>query len=311
MKVPVKAKEAANMLWEAIDSLFPTHYKEWDGKDILLQQIRARAILYYRLCPHTYIFITSADTPDTIKDLMINNRQWTGDSNFMEVFNVLVNFQTVSLDDLENEFIELCPNLDNMGRYLEVIIKPIFLEIPDCSKYIKKCIQYVREQEANEKIASDEAEEICANVYTILELVREVFGNICRIYNRFLEQEQICRQRLDDKQNTLPAELNTDAAKAILQKAIEVNLCDDSYLWKGTIQLLAYFADKVSHNLHLTNKTDNKGEIITLWKPFETLFQYKGKEAGKSKLKGAKQNWMRLNTRFEPPGFEEIDALFT
>lgn len=111
-------------------------------------------------------------------------------------------------------------------------------------------------------------------------------------------------------ENNLPSELNTDKAKKILQKAIQANLCDDSYTWKGSMQLLAYFADKMSHYLELTNKMDKDGNIQTSWKPFETLFEYEGKVQGKAKLKGAKQNWMKNNTRFEPTGHEKIDTLF-
>lgn len=108
----------------------------------------------------------------------------------------------------------------------------------------------------------------------------------------------------------LPAELNIDKAQKILQKAIQANLCDENYTWKETQQLLAYFADKMSHYLELTKKMGHDGEIQTSWKPFETLFEYEGKVQGKNKLKGAKQNWMRLNTKFEPTGYERIDALF-
>lgn len=111
-------------------------------------------------------------------------------------------------------------------------------------------------------------------------------------------------------ENNLPSKLNTDKAKKILQKAIQANLCDDSYTWKGSMQLLAYFADKMSHYLELTYKMDKDGNIQTSWKPFETLFEYEGKVQGKAKLKGAKQNWMKNNTRFEPTGHEKIDALF-
>ena len=108
----------------------------------------------------------------------------------------------------------------------------------------------------------------------------------------------------------LPDELNTAEAKAKFEKAIRAGLCDNNYLWKESIQLLAYFADRVSHYLKLTTKTDKDGNIVTFWKPFEALFQYKGKDEGKSKLKIAKQNWIRLNTRFEPTGYEKVDALF-
>lgn len=104
----------------------------------------------------------------------------------------------------------------------------------------------------------------------------------------------------------LPEQLKTDEAVKIFQKAIDAQLITNSpegLKWNDTKQLLAYFATKVSDKFNLTTKLDKDGNKTTDWKTFETLFEQKG-------LKGAKQNWMRLNTKFEPTGFEKVDALF-
>lgn len=104
----------------------------------------------------------------------------------------------------------------------------------------------------------------------------------------------------------LPEKLKTDEAVKIFQKGIEAQLITHSkegLKWNATKQLLAYFATKVSKKFSLTKKLDKDGNITTDWKPFETLFNEK-------ELKGAKQNWMRLNTKFEPTEFEKVDALF-
>lgn len=115
---------------------------------------------------------------------------------------------------------------------------------------------------------------------------------------------------INNNEENLPNVLNTDKAKAILQKVIAAELCNSNYKWNGTIQLLSYFADRMSRYLKLTNKMDKDGNIQTSWKPFETLFGYEGKVQGIDKLKGAKQNWMKNNTKFEPTGHEKVDALF-
>ena len=157
--------------------------------------------------------------------------------------------------------------------------------------------------------------------------LKELFQKVCLyialnnekavMEDELLLLEDRCRTKKDlpsdikmTDENDLPSELNTDKAKKILQKAVQTNLCDDSYTWKDSMQLLAYFADKMSHYLALTNKMDKDGNIQTSWKPFEAPFEYKGKVQGKAKLKGAKQNWMKNNTRFEPTGHEKIDTLF-
>lgn len=104
----------------------------------------------------------------------------------------------------------------------------------------------------------------------------------------------------------LPNKLKADEAVEVFQKAIDAQLITNSpegLKWNDTKQLLAYFATKVSDKFNLTTKLDKDGNKTTDWKTFETLFKQKG-------LKGAKQNWMRLKTKFEPTGFEKVDALF-
>lgn len=104
----------------------------------------------------------------------------------------------------------------------------------------------------------------------------------------------------------LPKKLKADEAVEVFQNAIDAQLITNSpegLKWNDTKQLLAYFATKVSDKFNITTKLDKDGNKTTDWKTFETLFEQKG-------LKGAKQNWMRLKTKFEPTGFEKVDALF-
>ena len=129
------------------------------------------------------------------------------------------------------------------------------------------------------------------------------------LYNEFLELTQQ-PQNLNPKikkelKEYLPEKLKSDEAVDIFQKAIDSQLieCTAEYLdWKDTKQLLAYFAEKMSNKFGLINKVDKNGNKTTAWKPFEKLFN-------ETDLKGAKQNWMRLNTKFEPTGFEKVDSL--
>ena len=103
----------------------------------------------------------------------------------------------------------------------------------------------------------------------------------------------------------LPKKLKADEVVEVFQNAIDAQLITNSpegLKWNDTKQLLAYFATKVSDKFNLTTKLDKDGDKTTDWKTFETLFEQKG-------LKGAKQNWMRLNTKFEPTRFEKVDAL--
>lgn len=125
-------------------------------------------------------------------------------------------------------------------------------------------------------------------------------------YIEFTGSEKIAQNYITDlyNQKRIPEELNNDKAKGIFKKAILANLCDENYTWKESIQLLAYFAEKMSELLRLTHKKNKDDTIQTYWKPFETLFEYKGKKQGVNKLKNAKQNWMKNYTKFEPTGYE-------
>lgn len=103
----------------------------------------------------------------------------------------------------------------------------------------------------------------------------------------------------------LPDELNTPEAKALFQKAIEAGLVEQNkngtYQWKSTKLLLAYFSEKASNKLGL-GKSRN-GTPTVNWKLFESIFNEKN-------IKSAKNDYMRLNLSFFPPGSADIDKLF-
>ena len=73
------------------------------------------------------------------------------------------------------------------------------------------------------------------------------------------------------KVKQIPAELQTEAARLILDKAISLGLCDNEYHWQKTNSLLAYFSDCACEHLNLS-KAEQDGRKKTYWKPFETLF---------------------------------------
>lgn len=141
-----------------------------------------------------------------------------------------------------------------------------------------------------------------------------ILGNISLVYIWNKERKRVLMelksefmtqqpQSLSPEPQQISEELETPEAQRYFKKAIELGLMDNGYKWKRSKQLLAYFAEQMSKRLRLSNKLDKDGEQTTAWKPFENLF-------GETDLKGAKQNWMRINTKFEPTGFEEIDKVF-
>lgn len=132
------------------------------------------------------------------------------------------------------------------------------------------------------------------------------FREFATAYEYSLDCDDPNQKPNKELKDLLPEKLKTDEAVMFFQMVIETGLIEqinDSLRWKETKQLLAYFAERMSKKFNLTNGIDKDGNIKTSWKPFETLF-------GEKDLKGAKQNWMRLNTKFEPTQYEKIDALF-
>lgn len=103
----------------------------------------------------------------------------------------------------------------------------------------------------------------------------------------------------------LPPKLQNNESIAIFRRMIEADMigCSANNLdWKGTKQLLAYFAQRMSDTFALSTKLDKDGNTTIAWKPFEDIFAING-------LRNAKQNWMRVNTMFTPKGYNEVDAL--
>ena len=121
-----------------------------------------------------------------------------------------------------------------------------------------------------------------------------------------VEQAAAAEQEQAAAETELPQELKTDEAKKYIQKAVKIGVVEYTKIgikWNGTKQLLAYFAEKMSIKLNLSNRFDNTGNRAVCWKPFEKMFNVYN-------LREAKQNWLRLNTRFEPTGFENINKIF-
>ena len=98
----------------------------------------------------------------------------------------------------------------------------------------------------------------------------------------------------------IPCELDNEKAKTLFQKAINIGLCNNNYIWLKSKALLAYFADKTSEYLGL-GKGEYDGKSKTSWKPFESLF-------GIDRLAGAKRDWEKTGTL--PQGYKDVDKLF-
>lgn len=103
------------------------------------------------------------------------------------------------------------------------------------------------------------------------------------------------------KVKQIPAELQTETARQILDKAISLGLCDNGYHWQKTNSLLAYFADCACEHLKLS-KAEQDGKKKTYWKPFETLF-------GVSGLANYKNTYINKTGKL-PTDHEIVESIF-
>lgn len=103
------------------------------------------------------------------------------------------------------------------------------------------------------------------------------------------------------KVKQIPAELQTEAARLILDKAISLGLCDNEYHWQKTNSLLAYFADCACEHLKLS-KAEQDGKKKTYWKPFESLF-------GVSGLANYKNTYTNKTGKL-PTDHETVESIF-
>lgn len=127
------------------------------------------------------------------------------------------------------------------------------------------------------------------------------------VQNHIFNKKQL--ENSDKTTNELPKELQSERAQELFNKAIKagfITMQKNTYEWNFedyTGQLLAYFCDKASHYLNLSKRTDRDGNPTVSWKVFEKAFDVKN-------IISYKNNWMKVNTKFTPNGYEKIDKLF-
>lgn len=216
---------------------------------------------------------------------------------------------------LKTAFFELGADPNFAPSYFPVFDEALFelpsKDEPDRNKEMVEALVSVYGEEAGKVMLSlrvivQWANMIVAEVSKMLDEVCKFVGYTPELQEQTQEAtntDSLGVEQPEPQQTT--QELATPEAKELINKAIAANLIEktpEGLKWKGTKVLCAYFADRASHSLNLSNKMDKEGNITTSWKPFEALF-------GIDRLKDAKQNWMRLNTKFEPTGFEKVDAL--
>ncbi len=136
--------------------------------------------------------------------------------------------------------------------------------------------------------------------------------------------EGATKNKPEAREVEFPAELDTEEGRELLRKVIEAGFCNENYEWDETkwtdgedLDGLVYFVEKANRKLKLQKKQTNG--VVYTWKPFDTLFTYRGKTVrkdGKTQLQMIRKNlvrYQRNKKRFEPKKSvkDRIDPLFS
>jgi hypothetical protein len=154
-------------------------------------------------------------------------------------------------------------------------------------------------------VFGDMANEIVVRLHHLLVIISMHTRHICELFNelKVLDTDQVSSSPIETEQSdvTLPPELDTDRARKYLNKAREIGLFADKYVWVKSKSLLACFAREMSLKLDLGKGESSDGVKRISWKPFEILFKVENLRSSYNDLQKIGQ---------DPIGIELIDEIF-
>lgn len=293
-----------------LENIFP--------KRLLIQKLtRLKALFYYRILPVYNYDIMFRDEDDVYSDLCLNNH-YTGGDHYTEVLSILQE-ETINLKDLEDEFWIVCPDIKSINDYLNITrvkFNQINSQLPLLEIFTMEDL-FCKPNKYRDTfdrlstiglITDNEIKLIFTLAISIAKSIKTNMDLISSMYNKLkcMNRDNVIE---DNNSTSLPAELSSNKATEIFQKAITAGFCianENRYNWnfeKFTGQLLAYFCQVLSCYLNLSKKIDRDGKKTVSWKPFEIAFDVKN-------IKSYKNDWMKYNTMFTPKGYEQIDKIF-
>lgn len=226
--------------------------------------------------------------------------------------DVLINIDFINYKDVGVEFWNICPNLSELPAYIDAFrVKfrkylkevPTYYEFDDIILGLKNNPYTEIILKAQEKglITKEDSSFILVKIARALRSLWNTINGLAEVFNEYKAMVGIPVQ---EKPHQIPKELETEKAKKIFQRAIDSGFIDSDYKWLGNDRkLLAYFVVRASEYLKLSKATNADGTGRTSWKPFEVLLNQK-------KLLSVKNEYMKFNTKFTPPGYQDIDTLF-
>jgi hypothetical protein len=285
MNTMPKTDECIKMLGEAQFLFRPFCYssKGFFEKDGIINfQNRIKAMLNYRLMP--FGVITIPDNAD--KDTARKNPILQNIGDFDAFWYAMKNYQLVTADDLRNEFWSICPDLESISKFLDVMnvkFDGVNHKYDTDINQIKENYNGLNELVNAGKISEQEADDMFWNIHFIADRYNFIMCCIRKIYKTF--REMVKPQQADTVQPQQPpyftCQFTPDEQKKsdlqiiipdnILQ-ALEREVCitQNPLKWLKSKSLLAYFVDVINDKLNL--KHGEKRQV----RAFETMFNETG-----------------------------------
>lgn len=225
---------------DALNSIF--------NKDRVFRRLtEMKALMFYRLCP---MMILKVDIQDKNEALNVLNKLnvWTGEPFFDEVWDVL-QCEMITIEDLKNEFWEICPDVDSIHKYLQITrvkFKKLLENIPDREYYSldallfnkgnNVCANDVRKLQEAGLLTKKEAEDILMSIHQIVDNINSAIDRIVEMYNELKAMATI-HENTGNIDNSIAPQLENeelrrlfwaDAIPSFLE--IEAKLITDNYI---------------------------------------------------------------------------------
>ncbi|GAB6013193.1 hypothetical protein [Viscerimonas tarda] len=189
MNTTPKTDSCIRMLSEAQIVFSPLHYSDtgyFDKNKILDYQERVKTMLDYRLMPFCEISMPIDADKEGLETFLFKNK--ININNIDNLYYAMKHYPLVTANDLKNEFWGVCPNLESIPKYLDVML----VKFDDVNCGYETDINALKEQYSglNEcvkagTINEKEADIIFLNIHFIAERYNLIMACIRGVYKEF------------------------------------------------------------------------------------------------------------------------------
>lgn len=185
MNAITKINECIKMLGEA-QMVFTTllyDTTQFDSKRIIGYQNRIKSMLDYRLMPFCIISIPDEADKKELRDFLVKHNLNVNDID--NLWYTIQNYPLVKGDDIKDEFWSICPNVESIPKYLDMML----VKFEDVNYTYDADIDKIKDEynglnklvEAG-MLTTQEADEIWWNIYFIADRYNFIVCHIVEIF---------------------------------------------------------------------------------------------------------------------------------